>query len=220
MQNRLWLSFQHNHPAKADSEIEGVQAEDLPLYLDLGFPDREISVNMDWLQYFITLRTGGPQRCVLSPPHFTLLTHNCRVTNSSNHIKFTHDMAVLGLISRDDESPYREELEQLSIWYKDNNLSLTIKTMEIIIDFKKTCPDHTPVSISGSAVEIAKSPEFLRVHITEDLDQQHHLPNQESPAEHTLPEVAKMGKPSYHHPHHILQRQHQECSDQLHHYSI
>ncbi|KAI5614992.1 gastrula zinc finger protein XlCGF28.1-like [Silurus asotus] len=58
-----------------------------------------------------TLSTGAPQGCVLSPLLFTLLTHDCAPTHSSNHIiKFADDTTVVGLISRNDESAYREEL--------------------------------------------------------------------------------------------------------------
>ncbi|KAK3517276.1 hypothetical protein QTP70_002302 [Hemibagrus guttatus] len=56
-----------------------------------------------------TLSTGAPQGCVLSPLLFTLLTHNCAAMHSSNHIiKFADDMTVVGLISKNDKSAYRE----------------------------------------------------------------------------------------------------------------
>ncbi|KAK3543371.1 hypothetical protein QTP70_018383, partial [Hemibagrus guttatus] len=51
-----------------------------------------------------TLSTGAPQGCVLSPLLFTLLIH------SLNHIiKFADDMTVVGLVSKNNESAYREE---------------------------------------------------------------------------------------------------------------
>ncbi|KAI2644267.1 hypothetical protein H4Q32_026219 [Labeo rohita] len=61
-----------------------------------------------------TLSTGAPQGCVLRPLLFTLLTHDCTAKFSSNHIiKFTDDTTVVGLISNNDETPYREEVAQL-----------------------------------------------------------------------------------------------------------
>ncbi len=68
-----------------------------------------------------TLSTGAPQGCVLSPLLFTLLTHDCTAKFSFNHIiKFADDTTVVGLISNNDETHYREEVAQL------NGVALTI----------------------------------------------------------------------------------------------
>ncbi|KAK3553411.1 hypothetical protein QTP70_003570 [Hemibagrus guttatus] len=62
-----------------------------------------------------TLNTGAPQGCLLSPRLFTPLTHHdCAAMHSSSHIiKFTDDTIVVGLISKNDESAYREEANSL-----------------------------------------------------------------------------------------------------------
>ncbi|KAK3540139.1 hypothetical protein QTP70_026878 [Hemibagrus guttatus] len=61
-----------------------------------------------------TLITGAPQVCVLSSLLFTLLTHDCVEMHSSNHlIKFADDTSVVGH-SKNDESAYREEVQQLT----------------------------------------------------------------------------------------------------------
>ncbi|KAK3510918.1 hypothetical protein QTP70_025540 [Hemibagrus guttatus] len=58
-----------------------------------------------------TLSTGAPQGCVLSPLLFTLLNHDCAAMHSLNHIvKFPDDTIVVGLISKNNESAYREEV--------------------------------------------------------------------------------------------------------------
>ncbi|KAI2645940.1 hypothetical protein H4Q32_025291 [Labeo rohita] len=89
-----------------------------------------------------TLSTGAPQGCVLSPLLFTLLTHDCTAKFSSNHIiKFADDTTVAGLISNNDETPYRE----------------------------RNSADHPPLTIDSSAMERVSSTKFLGVHITEDL---------------------------------------------------
>ena len=58
----------------------------------------------------ITLSTGSPQGCVLSPLLVTLLTHDCASRHERKQIiKFTDDTVVVLLIHRNDESMYREE---------------------------------------------------------------------------------------------------------------
>ncbi|KAI4878794.1 hypothetical protein NFI96_009235 [Prochilodus magdalenae] len=117
-----------------------------------------------------TLSTGAPQGCVLNPLLFTLLTHDCAAMHSSNHIKFADDTTVVGLINKNDESAYREEVQRLTDWCRTNNLSLNVdKTKEMVVDFRRTRRDHSPLHIDGSTVEIVKSTKFLGVHLAEDL---------------------------------------------------
>ncbi len=119
-----------------------------------------------------TLSTGAPQGCVLSPLLCTLLTHDCTAKFSSNHIiKFADDTTVVGLISNNDETHYREEVAQLAEWCGANNLSLNVeKTKEVVMDFRRrNSTDHTPLTIDSSTVERVSSTKFLGVHITEDL---------------------------------------------------
>ncbi|KAK2877087.1 hypothetical protein Q8A73_023740 [Channa argus] len=118
-----------------------------------------------------TLSTGAPQGCVLSPLLFTLLTHDCVAMHSSNHIvKFADDTTVVGLISKNDESAYREEVQRLTAWCGANNLSLNVdKTKEMVVDFRRAQGDHSPLFIDGSSVEIVKSTKFLGVHLADNL---------------------------------------------------
>ncbi|KAI5614112.1 gastrula zinc finger protein XlCGF28.1-like [Silurus asotus] len=118
-----------------------------------------------------TLSTGAPQGCVLSPLLFTLLTHDCVAIHSSNHIiKFANDTTVVGLISKNDESAYREEVQLLTAWCGANNLSLNVdKTKEIVVDFRRAQSDQSPLIIDGSSVKIVKSIKFLGVHLADNL---------------------------------------------------
>ncbi|KAL0204575.1 hypothetical protein M9458_002593, partial [Cirrhinus mrigala] len=86
-----------------------------------------------------TLSTSAPQGCVLSPLLFTVLTHDCTAEFSSNQIiKFADDTTMVGLISNNDETPYREEVAQLVEWCGANNLSLNVsKTKKVVMDFRR-----------------------------------------------------------------------------------
>ncbi len=62
----------------------------------------------------LTLNTGAPQGCVLSPLLYSLYTHDCAATHSSNIIvKFADDTMVIGLITDNDEMAYRAEVSTL-----------------------------------------------------------------------------------------------------------
>ena len=81
----------------------------------------------DYTSSTLILNTGIPQGCVLSPILLSLFTNDCRSADGSNTIvKFADDTTVIGLISDNDESVYREEVQHLTAWCADN-LSLNTK---------------------------------------------------------------------------------------------
>uniref|UniRef100_A0A8C7YDV2 Reverse transcriptase domain-containing protein n=1 Tax=Oryzias sinensis TaxID=183150 RepID=A0A8C7YDV2_9TELE len=116
----------------------------------------------------ITLSTGSPQGCVLSP---LLYTQDCTSTHSSNTIiKFADDSTVVGLISGNDESVYQDEVERLCVWCEKNNLTLnTTKTKEMVVDYRRNKTDIQPLSIGGDCVERVAAFKLLGVTIEQDL---------------------------------------------------
>ncbi|KAL0202445.1 hypothetical protein M9458_000463, partial [Cirrhinus mrigala] len=124
-----------------------------------------------------------------SPLLFTLLTHDCTAKFSSNHIiKFADDTTVVGLISNNDETHYREEVAQLAKWCGANNLSLNVgKTKEVVMDFRRNSVAHPPLTIDSST--IPGGAHYGGSH----LDHQRHIAQQEGPTAPPLSPLAEKG---------------------------
>ena len=67
-------------------------------------------------------------------------------------------LTVVGLITKNEETHYREEVNLLTRWCRDNNLLLKVsKTKEIVVDFRRGHTEHPPLTIDGAAVERGSS---------------------------------------------------------------
>ena len=64
----------------------------------------------------LIINTGAPLGCVLSPLLYSLFTHDCVAMHASNSIiKCDDDTTVVGLITNNDETAYREEVRALRV---------------------------------------------------------------------------------------------------------
>ena len=80
----------------------------------------------DWPQFvksgselsnFMLTKSGTPQGTVLSPFLFSLHTADCRSSHDSCPIdKFADDTGLTGLITNDDDSHYRQEVDRFVDW--------------------------------------------------------------------------------------------------------
>ena len=90
--------------------------------------------------------------------------------DSNTIINFADDTTVVGLITGNDETAYREEVRDLTVWCKDNNLSLQRdqdKGDDCGLQEKED--RARPLLIDGAVVEQVESFKFLGVHITNKL---------------------------------------------------
>ena len=63
----------------------------------------------NYISTLLILNTGPPQGCVLSPLLYSLFTHGCVAMHVSNSIiEFADDTTVVGLITNNDETAYRD----------------------------------------------------------------------------------------------------------------
>jgi hypothetical protein len=123
----------------------------------------------------LILNTQAPQRCVLSPLLYSLFTHDCGKHDSNTIIKFADDTMVVGLITDNDETAYREEVRDMVVGCQDNNLSLNVSnTKEMIVDYRKRRAEQAPIHIDRAVVERVEKYKFLGIHITNKLSWSKH----------------------------------------------
>ena len=144
------LAFNTIIPVKLFDKLVSLNVHPAICHWTLNFllhRPQSVKVN-DSLSKLVILNTGTPQGCVLSPFLFTLFTNNCVSGNQSVCVvKFSDDTTVICINA--NESVYREEVQRLVGWCKNNNLVLNIsKTKEMIIDFRKKKPPINPFSLT------------------------------------------------------------------------
>jgi len=93
-----------------------------------------------------------------SPVSLPVHTSDFRYSSQSCHLqRFSVDSAVVGCISKRQESEYRSVVDSFVEWCGLNHLQLNIsKTKELVVDFRKQSTLPKPVSIRGTDVDIVE----------------------------------------------------------------
>ncbi|XP_036419410.1 cell surface A33 antigen-like [Colossoma macropomum] len=176
--------------------------------------------NLSLLISHLTEEDGGEYRCYVTESEHTYVRLTFKVPPQSLPfipfalvtVIFLHiivavvyhtkrnkdDTTVVGLISNNNDSAYREEVNQIVIWCDNNNLNLN-KTNEMTVDFRRKHMVHTSLTIHRNAVESVRSTMFLELHIMDDL---------------TWWMMDEKSKPPPFYPHMFLQRHHSSHPDQ------
>ncbi len=87
------------------------------------------------------------------------------------HPQFSDDSAVVGCISKGEETEYRAVVDNLITWCEQNHLQLNVaKTKELMVDMKRNRAPVSSVSIGGVSVDIVEEYKYLGVYLDNKLD--------------------------------------------------
>ena len=97
------------------------------------------------------------------PWYILRATYDCTPAHGSNTIvKFADDTTVIGLISNNNESAYREEIQHPTVWCANNNFALNTKrTKELRWTTWGQMIAHTPPSVlTGQRLIVSPASSF------------------------------------------------------------
>ena len=71
----------------------------------------------------VITNTDTPWALCSAPILFSLFTNDCAAISTNLIVKFSDDTIIVGPITDNDESAYREEVGTLTAWCQDNNFT-------------------------------------------------------------------------------------------------
>ncbi|KAI4879016.1 hypothetical protein NFI96_030874 [Prochilodus magdalenae] len=85
--------------------------------------------------------------------------------------KFSDDSAIIGLITNEEDSKYRELIQDFVDWCLQNHLQINAgKTKELVVDFRRCRHPPPLVNIRGMDIEEVDSYKYLGVHLNNKLN--------------------------------------------------
>ncbi|KAI4902335.1 hypothetical protein NFI96_001263 [Prochilodus magdalenae] len=85
--------------------------------------------------------------------------------------KFSDDSVIVGLITNEEDSEYRELIQDFVDWCLQNHLQINAgKTKELVVDFRRCRHPPPLVNIQGMDIERVDSYKYLGVHLNNKLD--------------------------------------------------
>lgn len=141
--------------------------------MDIILSKQQIPKCQDWRSHL--LKSNPEHRTttgVLSPLLYSFFKHNCSAIQPSiNIVKSAKDTILVGLITKNSKTAYREDARHLGL--------NTTKMKEMIIDFRKSkWIEHFALCIGEGEVERVGNFKLLGVYSTTDLKWTVNIPQQ------------------------------------------
>ncbi len=207
----LHLGLQYHHAWPSLRKTDTALCAHLHLSVDHQLPDRQAAASEAGQTHIQNSHHQHWRPSGLRSLPTALLTALQRIPLSSSWRLWT---TLQSSASSKTESAYRQEVEQLAVWSSLNNLELnTLKTVEMIVDFRRNPPALATLTIMDSTVAAVETFRFLGTTISQDLKWDNHIDSncEKGPAEAVFPLPAKEVQPATEAVGTVLVCHHRDC---------